>query len=180
MAEWVGSRQMAELAQGMGPLLAFLTEGAWTRRRGQPGVADFVVGDPHEMPLPAFVEALQRAAVPRHRGWFGYPLSLPAARATVADSLRAWRGLPFAADDIMLTNGGFAAIAVALRAVVDPGDEVIFISPPWFFYETLIRASGGQPVRVGVRPARRRRPARSTATPPRRRSARRTLTGSDS
>jgi aspartate aminotransferase len=105
------------------------------------------------MPLPAFVEALQRAAVPQHEGWFAYPESLPAAQAAVAESLRAWRGLPFAADDILLTNGGFAAIAVALRAVVDPGDEVIFCSPPWFFYETLIRATGAEPVRVRVRPA---------------------------
>lgn len=29
-----------------------------------------------------------------------------------------------------VTNGGFAAIAVALRAVVEPGDEVIFLTPP--------------------------------------------------
>ena len=47
-----------------------------------------------------------------------------------------------------MTNGGFAAIAVALRAIVEPGDEVIFLSPPWFFYEILILAAGGVPVRV--------------------------------
>ena len=42
-----------------------------------------------------------------------------------------------------MTNGGFAAIAVTLRAIVEPGDEVIFLSPPWFFYELLIVAAGG-------------------------------------
>ncbi len=47
-----------------------------------------------------------------------------------------------------MTNGGFAAIAVTLRAIVEPGDEVIFLSPPWFFYELLIVAAGGTAVRV--------------------------------
>lgn len=51
-----------------------------------------------------------------------------------------------------MTNGGFAAIAVALGAIVDTGDEVIFISPPWFFYEALIVSVGGRPVRVRVNP----------------------------
>jgi len=32
--------------------------------------------------------------------------------------------------------------------LTDPGDEVIFISPPWFFYEALIVAAGATPVRV--------------------------------
>jgi aspartate aminotransferase len=47
-----------------------------------------------------------------------------------------------------MTNGNFAGLAVALRTVVDVGDEVIFVSPPWFFYETLIVAAGATPVRV--------------------------------
>jgi aspartate aminotransferase len=47
-----------------------------------------------------------------------------------------------------LTNGNFAGIAIVLRVIVDPGDEVIFVSPPWFFYETLILAAGARPVRV--------------------------------
>jgi aspartate aminotransferase len=51
-----------------------------------------------------------------------------------------------------MTNGGFAALAVAFRTLVDPGDEVIFLSPPWFFYELLILAVGGTPVRVKLDP----------------------------
>jgi aspartate aminotransferase len=51
-----------------------------------------------------------------------------------------------------MTNGGFAALATAMRTLVDPGDEVIFLSPPWFFYEQLILAAGGEPVRVKLEP----------------------------
>jgi aspartate aminotransferase len=53
-----------------------------------------------------------------------------------------------------MTNGGFGALAVSLRAVLEPGDEVIFLSPPWFFYELLILAVGGVAVRVPLMPPR--------------------------
>jgi aspartate aminotransferase len=43
---------------------------------------------------------------------------------------------------------------VAFRTIVGPGDEVVFLSPPWFFYELLIRAVGGVPVRVSLAPPR--------------------------
>jgi aspartate aminotransferase len=47
-----------------------------------------------------------------------------------------------------MTNGGFAALAVTFRAILERDDEVIFLSPPWFFYELLILAADGLPVRV--------------------------------
>jgi aspartate aminotransferase len=37
--------------------------------------------------------------------------------------------------------------------VLDPGDEVVFISPPWFFYEAFILGSGGIPVRAKIDPS---------------------------
>ena len=40
------------------------------------------------------------------------------------------------------------ALAVAFRTLLEPGDEAIFLSPPWFFYEQLIIAADATPVRV--------------------------------
>jgi aspartate aminotransferase len=37
-----------------------------------------------------------------------------------------------------------------LRTVAGPGDEVIFVSPPWFFYEAMIAGAGATPVRVSI------------------------------
>jgi len=47
---------------------------------------------------------------------------------------------------------GFAALAVSMRALVEPGDEVIFLSPPWFFYEFMILAQDGVPIRLHLSP----------------------------
>jgi aspartate aminotransferase len=118
----------------------------------RPGVANFAVGNPTEMPLPGYVSALQKWLEPQSTDWFAYKLSEPKSQAAVARSLTQRTGLDWDPADVAMTNGGFAAIAVAMRAIVEPGDEVIFLSPPWFFYEVLILAAGGVPVRVPLAP----------------------------
>jgi aspartate aminotransferase len=70
----------------------------------------------------------------------------------VAESLSRRTGLTWDPADVAMTNGGFSALAVAMRTIVEPGDEIIFLSPPWFFYELLILAAGGEPVRVALDP----------------------------
>jgi aspartate aminotransferase len=146
------SRRIASLLELLNPLYQFMTTSTYVRRAHEPGICDFVVGNPHEMPLPEFASALQRWSVPQNKDWFAYTDNDPLARAVVANSLRERRGVPFEPDDIFLTNGSFAAQAVALHTLADPGDEVIFISPPWFFYEALIVSAGALPVRVKVQP----------------------------
>src|ERR687893_319793 len=77
----------------------------------------------------AALSSPERAARRRGKDW--------TMAAAPAASLRAWRGVHYDEADIFLTNGAFAGLTVCLRAVVDPGDEVIYVSPPWFFYAPL-------------------------------------------
>ena len=139
------------MRQSVAPFLSFFG-GQFARLNNDPDVANFAVGNPQEMPLTSYVEALQRHIVPQDKDWFAYKLSEPASRRTVAHTLRARTGLDWDPADVAMTNGGFAAIAVALRTLVRPGDEVVFLSPPWFFYELLILVAGGEPVRVRLEP----------------------------
>ena len=145
------TRQRDRLHQSVAPFLSFFG-GPFAQLNLEPDVANFAVGNPQEMPLPAYVEALQRHAEPQDKDWFAYKLSEPASQRTVADSLTARTGMDWDPDDVAMTNGGFVAIAVALRTLVEPGDEVLFISPPWFFYEVLILAAGGEPSRLTLEP----------------------------
>jgi aspartate aminotransferase len=133
------------------PFLSFFG-GPFARLNTEPDVANFAVGNPQEMPLPGYVDALQRHLVPQNKDWFAYKLSEPESQRTVAQALTARTGLAWDPEDVAMTNGGFAAIAVALRTLVQPGDEVIFLTPPWFFYEALILVAGGEPVRVRLEP----------------------------
>jgi len=118
----------------------------------RPDIANFAFGNPNEMPLPGYISALHAALEPQSPDWFAYKMSEPKSQAAVARSLTARTGLDWDPADVAMTNGGFAALAVALRAVAEPGDEVVFLSPPWFFYEILILAAGATPVRVSLAP----------------------------
>ena len=118
----------------------------------RPELANFAFGNPQEKALPDYVAALQRATVPQDKDWFAYTLSNPVAQEAISASLRAWRGIDFAPEDILVTTGAFAGLFVSLWALAGPGDEVLFMAPPWFFYEAQITAVGAQPVRVRVEP----------------------------
>jgi aspartate aminotransferase len=136
----------------LAPLLQFFTQSRWADRFGRPGVCDFTIGNPHDMPPPAFVETLQNALRPQDCYWYAYKTNEEATRGVIAESLQQWRGVTFATDDIFVTNGATGALAVVLHTVVDPGDEVIYISPSWFMYEAMIINTGGVPVCINAEP----------------------------
>jgi aspartate aminotransferase len=143
--------QRTRLRHSVAPFLSFFS-GPFSQLNLEPDVANFAVGNPQEMPLPAYVDALQRNAVPRDKDWFAYKISEPASQRTVAETLTRRTGMAWDPADVAMTNGGFGALAVAMNTLVDPGDEVVFLSPPWFFYEMLILKAGGEPVRAHLDP----------------------------
>src|SRR5437870_4140594 len=123
----------------------------WFSARGtRAGIADFVAGNPQEMPLPEYVAAIKKWSEPRRKDWFAYHMNVPEARRAIVASLFEHRGIRFAAEDIALTTGAFAGLEVAMRAVCDEGDEVIYLTPPWFFYDGIAKGLGLLPVKVRV------------------------------
>jgi aspartate aminotransferase len=135
------------LRASIAPFLGFFN-GPYAELEKDPEVANFAVGNPHELAMPAYVDALRGVLEPRDKDWYAYKMSEPEAQRVVAQSMSRLTGFEWDARDVHMTNGGFGAIAVALRTLLEPGDEAVFLSPPWFFYEHLILAADGVPVRV--------------------------------
>ena len=140
------------IAAALGPTLDFLVDPELEQMSSDPEVANFAVGNPQDMPLPELVSAIRDALEPKHKNWFAYKMNEPASQRAIAAAISRRLDIDFPARLICVTNGGFGAIAASLRAVAGPGDEVMFISPPWFFYEALILAAGAEAVRVKMRP----------------------------
>ncbi len=57
-------------------------------------------------------------------------------------------------SDIIVTVGASQALDLSIRAIVNPGDEVIVIEPSFVSYAPLIELVGGTAVRVGADPER--------------------------
>ncbi|TCU15387.1 aminotransferase class I/II-fold pyridoxal phosphate-dependent enzyme [Rhizobium sullae] len=117
-----------------------------------PDACDFMFGNPQEPPLRGLVDALVRHAEPQDVHWFGYQKYDAVARETVARKLSETRGRSYEPADIAITAGGFGAIAAALLAVLEVGDEVIYPRPGWFAYGAQIRGAAGTPVAVDLSP----------------------------
>jgi aspartate aminotransferase len=145
------ARRIDRLQASIQPFLDFFN-GPFSRLNENPDAANFAVGNPLEKPMPAYLDVLRANIEPRRRNWFAYQVSDPKARIAVARDLSERTGMAWEPEDVAMTNGGFAALAVSMRAVVEPGDEVIFLSPPWFFYEFMILAAEADPVRVRLAP----------------------------
>jgi len=134
------------------PVLSYVGDATYQGRVSRPEACDFRFGNPQEMPLPEIQQALTKWAEPKDKDWFAYKFSDPAAVKVAVDSLHSRVGLDFDPQDISMTTGAFGALASTLRAVIDPGDEVIYLSPPWFFYVPMILSLGAKPVRVDFTP----------------------------
>ena len=150
MVEPITARQVSAVQRALHPFFETVIQSPL--RGEQSVIADFMTGDPQEPPPPGFVEALRRWSVPTSTDWFAYRFMHEPARQAAAASLTAELSADFAAEDIFLTRGAGGAITLALNTIVDPGDEVVFLSPPWYFYEAMILTSGATPVRVRLEP----------------------------
>jgi aspartate aminotransferase len=143
-----GTRRIGEAAHRF---VSFFREyEQWVANAG-PDVADLTAGNPQEPALEAYGEALRAASRSDDPKWFAYMMSHPSAQETAAASLNGRLGTSYRAEDILMTNAAMAGLAVTLRAVCDPDDEVIMVSPPHFLYEPILMATGSSAVRVPMR-----------------------------
>ena len=81
------------------------------------------------MPLAGLVAAIREGALPQNKDWFAYKTSEEAPQAFLAEVVGRELDLRFEPPDIALTAGAFAAISVAIRLVLDAGDEAIYSEP---------------------------------------------------
>ncbi len=56
-----------------------------------------------------------------------------------------------AKDEILVTVGGSEAIDGAIRAITEPGDEIIIPQPSYVCYEPIVRLAGGVPVIINTK-----------------------------
>ena len=88
-------------------------------------------------------------------GWNQYPpmLGLPDLRAAVAGHYKRFQGLDLDPDsEVMVTSGATEALAGALLALIEPGDEVVLFQPMYDAYLPLVRRAGGVAKFVTLKP----------------------------
>jgi aspartate aminotransferase len=96
-------------------------------------ICNLTVGDfsPAQFPIPAYLEMQIEEAL--RRGETNYPPSdgILSLRQAVQAFYREWLDLEYPLDSILITGGSRPGIYSTYRAVVDPGDRVIYPVPSW-------------------------------------------------
>src|SRR3712207_4592993 len=139
----------------MNPIFADLQTSVFevmSRLARETGAVNLGQGFPDD---PGPEDVRRKAAEAVVEDWNQYPpmMGLPELRQAIAAHYRHWHGLHVDPDsEVMVTSGATEALAGALLALVEPGDEVVLFDPMYDAYLPLVRRAGGLPRFVTLEP----------------------------
>jgi len=115
---------------------------------GMEGVISLGVGEPDFITPWSVREA---AILSLEQGYTSYTANagLMELREEIAGYMQKSFGVCYSPrSEIIVTVGASQALDIALRAILDPGDEVIVVEPSFVSYVPLVSLAGGMPVQV--------------------------------
>ncbi|MBO4406465.1 MAG: aminotransferase class I/II-fold pyridoxal phosphate-dependent enzyme [Clostridia bacterium] len=114
---------------------------------GMDDVISLTVGQP-DFVTPWHIREAGIMSLEQGKTYYTSNSGLPEMRTEITRYLKRRFSLTYEPDEIVVTVGGSEAIDMAMRAVLDPGDEVIIPTPSFVCYEPLCRLADGVPVPV--------------------------------
>jgi aspartate aminotransferase len=137
---------------------SFIESASWIRKmfeegerlrkiHGADNVFDFTLGNPNVEPPPEFSAQLRALATDQLPGMHRYMSNAGYAesREAVAEVLAEASGLEVKGSHVIMTCGASGALNVALKTILNPGEEVIILAPFFVEYKFYIDNHGGVP-----------------------------------
>lgn len=121
---------------------------------GADNVFDFSLGNPNLSPPEAFRTVLHELLDEDPPGCHGYMpnAGYPEVREAVAAQVSRDQGATVGAGQVMMTVGAGGALNAVLRAILDPGDEVVVPKPYFVEYNFYLANHGGTLITVPTSP----------------------------
>jgi aspartate aminotransferase len=131
------SKQIAEAMTRSSWIRKMFEEGNRLKQDGKGPVYDLSLGNPDLEPPASFDQELRRCVEDSTAGLHKYMpnVGYPQVRQAIAEYLQEEMGLPFTAEHLIMCVGAAGGLNAVLKALLDPGDEVIVFSP--YFVEYL-------------------------------------------
>src|SRR5499427_9636669 len=108
------------------------------------------LGEPDFHPAAPIVDSL-RNAVAAGRDRYCATRGLPALREAIAAYLKRTRRLDVVAEKVLVAPGCKMALSLAMMALIEPGDEVLYPDPGFPIYPSLTLGCGGVPIPFELR-----------------------------
>ncbi len=113
----------------------------------QEDIVTLGVGEP-DFDTPYGIKDRGMEAIELNRTHYTSNAGLPELRKAVAEKLGKENGIDSSPDDVLITGGSSEGLDISLRALLEPGDEVLIPDPAYVAYAPLTRLAGGRPVMV--------------------------------
>ena len=113
-------------------------------------VVHLEIGQP-DFETPAHIKDAATAALREGKTKYVAPLGIPELRRAIADYVGKTRGAGAAPEQVVVTPSGKTAMFMALGAVMNPKDEVIYPDPGFPSYRNIITFFGGIPKPLPLR-----------------------------
>ena len=110
-------------------------------------VIGFGAGEP-DFNTPDHIKAAANQAIAENVTRYTPASGTVALKEAVCKRMRQDCGLDYKPSQVVISSGAKHCVYIALRALVDPGDEVILPAPFWVSYLEMVRMVGGVPVVV--------------------------------
>jgi aspartate aminotransferase len=107
------------------------------------------LGEPDFHPAAPVVDAL-RDAVAAGRDRYCSTRGVPALREAIAEYLKRTRSVDATAEQVLVAPGCKMALSLAMMALIEPGDEVLFPDPSFPIYPSFTRGLGAKAVPFGL------------------------------
>ena len=116
-----------------------------------PDVISLGVGEP-DFDTPWHIREKGIAALRGGKTFYTSNAGLPELRRAIASYTERQIGISYdALHEVLITVGGSEAIDVALRTILNPGDEAIYCEPCFVCYKPCIALAGGVPVTIPLK-----------------------------
>ena len=113
-------------------------------------VTALTVGQP-DFVTPWHIREVAIQSLERGHTYYTSNSGLPELRSEITRYMNRRFGLEYSLGEVLITVGGSEAIDVAVRSLVNPGDEVIIPMPSFVCYEPIARMAGAVPVIINTK-----------------------------
>ena len=115
------------------------------------GVISLGVGEP-DFQTPWVVRSAAIQTLEKRRIIYSANAGLMDLRREICNYMNRKLGITYdPKTELIVTVGGSEAIDISIRAIINPGDEVLIVEPSFVCYAPIVRLAGGVPVPMATR-----------------------------
>lgn len=141
-------KELSKLALAVQPSTTMAIDTLFKQMKAEgQDVIGFGAGEP-DFPTPNYIKEAGIQAIQNNDTRYTPSAGTVELRKAICQRLNEDCGVAYEPNEISVSNGAKTCVYVALRALVNPGDEVILPAPYWVSYIELIQMAGGVPVVV--------------------------------